>query len=77
MLIETNGTTRVTNTFYVVVNEVRYETGGRWPTWANGGGSSMELLDRNSDNAEAANWADSDETRKSTGARIGMPALAL
>jgi hypothetical protein len=29
-----------------------------------GGGSSLELIDPRSDNRLAANWADSDETRK-------------
>ncbi|MBI5384085.1 MAG: lamin tail domain-containing protein [Verrucomicrobia bacterium] len=54
----------VTNTIFIVVNEVTYGTGGRWPRWADGGGSSLELTDPRSDNRLAANWADSDETAK-------------
>lgn len=53
-----------TNTFYVVVNEVTYGAGGRWGQWADGGGSSLELIDARSDNRLASNWADSDETAK-------------
>ncbi len=61
----------VTNlSMYVTINEVTYGTGGRWPQWANGGGSSMELIDPNSDNRLAANWADSDETSKSVWTNI-------
>jgi hypothetical protein len=54
----------VTNRVYVVVDEVSYGTGGRWPSWADGGGSSLELVDPNSDHRRAPNWADSDETAK-------------
>ena len=51
---------------YVVVNEVTYGTGGRWPQWADGGGSSLELIDLRGDNRLAASWADSDETGKAS-----------
>ncbi|MCX6902284.1 MAG: lamin tail domain-containing protein, partial [Verrucomicrobia bacterium] len=54
-----------TNTIYVVVDEVTYHTGGRWPHWAHGSGSSMELINPNLNHRLAQNWADSDETRKS------------
>lgn len=54
----------VTNLLYPVVNEVSYGTGGRWGDWSHGGGSSLELIDPRADNSLAANWADSDETRK-------------
>ncbi len=53
-------------TDYVVVNEVAYGTGGRWGEWADGGGSSLELVDPDADPAFASNWADSDETAKGT-----------
>jgi hypothetical protein len=52
----------VTNISYVTINEVNYKTGGRWPRWADGGGSSLELVDPNSDTSYPSNWADSDET---------------
>ncbi len=55
----------VTNTIYIVVDEVTYGTGGRWGSLADGGGSSLELMDPRSDNRLAPNWADSDETAKS------------
>jgi hypothetical protein len=59
------GTNGVTNVNYIVVDEVSYNDGSRWSQWADGGGSSLELIDPNSDNRLAPNWADSDETRKS------------
>ena len=54
-----------TNTIYVVQDEVTWSTGGRWGQWAHGGGSSLELLNPNSNHRLAYNWADSDETAKS------------
>jgi hypothetical protein len=66
-IVSTNSSNqRVTNINYIVVNEVKYRTDGRWPKWADGGGSSLELIDPNSDNTEASNWADSDESAKSS-----------
>ena len=55
----------VTNTIYVVEDEVTYGTGGRWGQWSSGGGSSLELIDPHSNHRLASNWADSDESRKS------------
>ncbi len=49
----------------IVVDEVAYGEGGRWGRWADGDGSSLELVDARSDNRLAANWAVSDETAKS------------
>ncbi len=60
----TNGPALSTNTAYVIVDEVTYPDGGRWGQWADGGGSSLELIDPRSDNRQAPNWADSDETAK-------------
>lgn len=45
-------------------DEVRYFDGGRWPEYADGGGSSLELRDPNADNAKAEAWAASDESDK-------------
>ena len=55
----------VTNTIYVVQDEVTYGVGGRWGQWAKGGGSSLELINPNTNHRLAYNWADSDETSKS------------
>ena len=44
---------------FVVVDEVTYGTAGRWGRWSDGGGSSLELKDLQSDGRRAANWADS------------------
>jgi regulation of enolase protein 1 (concanavalin A-like superfamily) len=54
----------------VMVNDLTYGTGGRWGEWSAGGGSSLELIDPNSNNRLAANWADSDETSKSVWTNI-------
>ncbi|HXG48477.1 MAG TPA: lamin tail domain-containing protein, partial [Methylomirabilota bacterium] len=63
--ISTNSQGEVrTNTVYVVVDEVTYINGGQWGQWANGGGSSLELIDPRSNHRLAHNWADSDETAK-------------
>ncbi len=64
--LTTNGGVVKTNVFYIVVDEMTYGKGGRWGTWADGGGSSLELTDSRSDNRLPSNWADSDETAKST-----------
>jgi hypothetical protein len=54
------------NQDFVIVDEVTYHDGGRWGEWSDGGGSSLELIDPFSDNRQAANWADSDESAKSS-----------
>jgi hypothetical protein len=60
----TNGSVVTVKTSYIDVNEVTYNIGGRWGQWSHGGGSSLELIDPDSDNRLAPNWADSDETHK-------------
>jgi len=55
-----------TNTIYVEEDEVTYGTGGRWGEWSSGGGSSLELIDPRANHRLASNWADSDETQKSS-----------
>ena len=52
------------NTIHIVVSEVSYRDGGRWGKWADGGGSSLELIDPRADTRRAYNWADSDERQK-------------
>ena len=46
-------------------DEVRYFDDGPWPIYADGGGSSIELTDPDSENNNSGSWADSDE-----GARV-------
>jgi hypothetical protein len=48
-----------------VVDEVHYYDSGAWPKWADGGGSSLELLDPFQDNSVASAWEASDESGKS------------
>jgi hypothetical protein len=55
----------VTEIIHIVVSEVAYGESGRWGKWADGGGSSLELVDPRADTLRAGNWADSDETAKS------------
>jgi len=44
-LRSTNGSVVVTNFFKIVLDEVTYNSGGRWPELADGGGSSLERVD--------------------------------
>ena len=48
-----------------IADTVRYHDGGQWPYWADGGGSSMELIDPFQDNNTGAAWDSSDESGKS------------
>ena len=43
----------------ILVDEVTYDDGGRWGSWSDGGGSSLELKDPHADNRWAANRGDS------------------
>ena len=60
---------------YVLVDEVNYRDGGTWGKWSDGGGSSLELRDANSDNRYGNSWADSDESSKSDWVTIERTAL--
>jgi hypothetical protein len=51
-------------TVHIPVGEVAWRQGGRWGKWADGGGSSLELVDPRADTLLAASWADSDESGK-------------
>ncbi|MEE3053763.1 MAG: lamin tail domain-containing protein [Planctomycetota bacterium] len=46
------------------VDTVRYYDGGDWPRWADGMGSSMELIDPYQDNRFGAAWDASDDSDK-------------
>ncbi|MCA9200418.1 MAG: lamin tail domain-containing protein, partial [Planctomycetales bacterium] len=46
-------------------NEVHYYDGGRWPEAADGGGSSLELINPWADNRLPENWRSSDESGRS------------
>jgi len=50
----------------VTADEVTYYDGGRWPSWADGQGASLELRDPRSNNDTPDAWADSDESGKTT-----------
>ncbi len=49
-----------------IADEVRYFDGGEWSRWADGGGSSLELLDPRADNSLGSAWTASDESPKAT-----------
>jgi hypothetical protein len=55
----------LTDPFGNPAGEVEYFDGGRWPSYADGGGSSLELRDPRADNSKAEAWAASDESGKS------------
>ena len=64
-VVSTNQSIVQTNFIFIPVDEVTYGTGGRWGRWADGGGSSLELIDARSNHRLPSNWADSDESAKS------------
>ena len=65
-LVSTNALSQLeTNLIHIAVEEVTYGTGGRWASWADGGGSSLERTDPRGLGDLAPSWADSDETAKS------------
>jgi hypothetical protein len=47
------------------VDDIHYHQGGGWSRWADGGGSSLELIDPRQDNSFASAWEGSDESGKS------------
>ncbi|HEY9175441.1 MAG TPA: lamin tail domain-containing protein, partial [Verrucomicrobiae bacterium] len=64
-VVSTNNSGVVTtNRIFIVVSEVTYSDGGRWGLYADGGGSSLELIDPRGDLLRPSDWADSDETAK-------------
>jgi hypothetical protein len=64
-IISTNSSGRAeTNLIHIAADEVSYATGGRWPQWTDGGGSSLELVNPLANHRFPSNWAGSDETRK-------------
>ena len=52
--------------YMATADEVTYYEGGRWPSWADGYGTSMELRDPSSNNDSPDAWADSDESDKTS-----------
>jgi hypothetical protein len=58
-----------------IVNEVKFYGGGRWDDRANGGGSSLELLDPRADNSQPEAWAASDESGKSAWVNVEYQGL--
>ncbi len=55
---------------------VRYYDDGRWPEFADGGGSSLELRDAHADNTIAEAWAASDEGSRSSWQTITYQGVA-
>ncbi|MCZ6793634.1 MAG: lamin tail domain-containing protein [Planctomycetota bacterium] len=48
-----------------IADAIRYHDGGQWPTWADGGGSSLELIDPFQNNDVGSAWDASDDSEKS------------
>lgn len=57
-----------------LVDEVRYSDGGCWSIWADGRGSSLELIDPGADNDFASAWGPSDELEKTAWERLSFRA---
>ncbi|MBN2506026.1 MAG: lamin tail domain-containing protein [Verrucomicrobia bacterium] len=49
----------------VPVSDVSYGDGGKWGSWSDGAGSSLELIDAEADGHHPSNWADSSNTGES------------
>ena len=64
-----------TNTIHIAVADLVYWSDGRWGRYSAGGGSSLELIDSHSDGLRPSNWADSDETKKSTWSTVTVSGL--
>nr|MDP0502768.1 lamin tail domain-containing protein [Verrucomicrobiota bacterium JB025] len=65
----------VTTVIHIRVDEVSYQTGGQWPVWAKGGGSSLERVDPRANPRRPTAWADSDETGKADWTTISVTGL--
>ena len=59
------------------VDEVRYYDSRKWHSFADGGGSSLELKDPESDNTVAGAWAPSDESPQSSWQTYTYEAVAV
>lgn len=59
---------------FTLVDEVTYGDG--WGAWADGGGSTLELIDPRADNDLQANWTHSDETARAPWVTIETNAVA-
>ncbi len=57
-------------------NQVCYFDGGRWPGYADGGGSSLELRDPWADNSAAEAWAASDQSKSCPWSNYSYRAVA-
>ena len=59
-----------------LADTVTYADGGRWSQWADGGGSSLELIDPHADNSKGEAWDASDESGKSTWQNVSISGQA-
>ncbi len=59
-----------------LVDSVRYDDDAPWPTAADGGGPSLELIDATRDNNRASNWAGSGVAGGTPGAANSMAGVA-
>ncbi|MBN1419402.1 MAG: lamin tail domain-containing protein, partial [Planctomycetes bacterium] len=57
------------------VDEVEYGDGGHWDRWADGRGSSLELIDPRQDNASPTAWKASDDSGKSSWFRVSYSGI--
>ncbi|MCA9213296.1 MAG: lamin tail domain-containing protein, partial [Planctomycetales bacterium] len=55
---------RLVDNYGNTADEVHYYDGGYWPSYADGGGTSLELMDPYADNSQPTAWAASDESSR-------------
>jgi hypothetical protein len=60
-----------------VADEVTYSEGGHWSEYADGYGSSLELIDPRQDNSNYQAWAPSDETSKAGWASVSYASFVV
>ncbi|MEZ6116712.1 MAG: lamin tail domain-containing protein [Pirellulaceae bacterium] len=68
---------RLVDTNKNVVDSVHYYDSGKWPQYADGGASSLELVNPNADNNNASVWAASDESDKSEWIEYSYKGISL
>jgi hypothetical protein len=76
-IVSTNGGVVSTNTIHITVDEVTFRRGGRWGKWADGGGSSLELVDAQATIARPRTGRTATKATKAAGPILSTPACSI